>query len=95
MQQNHPLQTLTDLDATSPRTAECRDEPGEVGSLLTTVGVYAVTSESIGFHLAAVVMAKLVEDLAAYIDVNPVEAIQARTLLLTWLKDEANGGMTE
>ena len=38
---------------------------------------------------------QIVEDLAAYDDVNPADAMQAKALLLTWLKDEANGGMTE
>lgn len=38
---------------------------------------------------------QIAADLAAYIDVNPDDAIQARNLLLAWLKDEANGGMTE
>jgi len=38
---------------------------------------------------------QIAEDLAAYNDVNPDDAIQARNLLLAWLKDEANGGMTE
>jgi hypothetical protein len=38
---------------------------------------------------------QIAEDLAAYEDVNPDDAIQARNLLLSWLKDEANGGITE
>lgn len=37
---------------------------------------------------------QIVEDLEAYNDVNPADAIQARDLLLMWIKDEANGDIT-